>query len=793
MSKRLVGSAVTSKGARRNLTGSETFVGDMKFPGILSCKFVRSSYASAKIRNIHLDEAKKVPGVIAILTHESIRNMTSPFKVDVFPSNPTVKPLFMEFLASERVRFVGELIAAVIALDEYIAADAVDLVEVEYESLPVVTDTVRAMRPESPLIYEDWGDNLFYKASFRSGDVDESFRKAHRVFTKTFKNHRYMPCPMEGRAVLARYNAADGSYEFWSSTQAVHIEKLMLAKALKVAENKIRVVAPSVGGGFGMKLALFSENIVVGVAAALTGRPVKWVEDRKEHLLSSSHSREISHEISIAVDKDARITAMKDVAVADLGVGTSYPHGHTLLVSAFGIPNGYKMESYSFDAYGVVTNKCPFGAYRGFGGPEAAFATETLIDEVAKALSLDPLEFRLKNLVRPEDFPYTSVTGSIIENGSYRESIKKALDALDYDGFARRQKEAREHGKYLGIGMAYNSEATAPNICYSTGIITGHDFVRLSIDREGKLTIHSGASMIGTGIDTVLAQVASDLSGVPFQDIEVKVGDTLTSPYSSGLWGSRGAVVIGGAVSIGAKALREKILKVAAIMLEARYEDLTLESGFAYVKGVRDRRISLKEIANTAISNIHMLSQDIEPGLDVTSYFNPPLYRLTPDDKGRINVSAATTNSAHACIVEVDVETGSIKILNYVIVHDVGTMINPAIVEGQVIGGAIQSFGGTLLEELVYDKEGQLLSSTFMDYLLPTAVESPDIQVFHLTTPTPFVPGGFKGAGESGTISVPPCIANAVVNALQPFGVEISETPFSPERIWRLVHKRMGQ
>ncbi len=790
MPKGLVGSAIKSKGARRNLIGSETFVGDIKFSGMLCCKFVRSSYANANIRRVNIDKAKELQGVVAVLTCESIKQHTSSFKVDIFPNNPSVKPLFIEFLASNRVRFLGEPIAAVLALNEYIAADAVDLVDIEYEPLPVVTNAVEAMQRGNPLVYKEWGDNIFYKASFQSGNVEESFKRADTVFTETYRNHRYMPCPMEGRAAIARYNSADNSYEFWSSTQAVHVEKMMLSKALNVPENRIRVIAPSVGGGFGMKLGLFSEEVVIGVAAALTGMPVKWVEDRKEHLLASSHAREISHEISIALDKEGKIIAMKDRAIADLGVGTCYPHGHTLIVSVFSIPNAYKMESYSFDAYGVVTNKCALGAYRGFGGPEAAFATEVMIDKVAKALSIDPVEFRLKNLVKQEDYPYTSVTGSIIENGSYDESIQLALDAIDYKSFPERQAEARRNGRYLGVGMAYNSEATAPNICYSTGIITGHDFVRLSLDRDGKLTVYSGAALIGTGVDTSLAQVASDFSGVAFEDVEVKVGDTLSSPYSSGLWGSRGAVVIGGAVAKGASVLREKILRIAASTLEARYEDLVLESGGIYVRGTKEQQLSLREIANAAISDIHTLPPDIEPGLDVTSYFNPPLYRLTPDDKGRINVSAATTNSAHACVVEVDIETGAIKILKYVVVHDVGTMINPAIVEGQVIGGAIQSFGGTMLEELVYDKDGQLLSSTFVDYLLPSAAEAPNIELLHISTPTPYVPGGFKGSGESGTISVPPCITNAVVDALRPFQVEIKETPLSPERIWNLIRQK---
>jgi aerobic carbon-monoxide dehydrogenase large subunit len=791
MPGRVIGSRYRSKSARKNLTGRETFVGDIKIPGTLYCKFLRSTYASATIRRINFDKARAIPGVVAILTHDAISPYVSPLKVAVFPNNPSVKPLFMEFLAYDRVRFAGEPIAAVIAQSDYIAADAIDLIDVEYDlSQSVVTTVDDAMQPGSPLLYEDWGDNVFYKTSFRAGKVEESFQKADKIFKETFRNHRYMPSPIEGRAVVANYNPVMGTYEFWSSTQAVHIEKLLLARALKVPENKIRVVAPSVGGGFGLKLTLFAEEVVVGVATFLTKAPVKWIEDRKEHLISSSHAREISHEISVAVDNAGKILAMKDVAIADLGVGTNYPHGHSLMVSAFSIPNAYKMEGYEFQALGVVTNKCPFGAYRGFGGPEAAFATEVMVDKIARALSMDPIEFRLKNLVNPSDYPYTNVTGTILENGSYQESIQKALDAVGYSVFKRKQDEARKSGRYLGIGVAYNAETTAPNICFSTGIITGHDFVRLSIDRDGKLTVYSGASLIGTGIDTALAQVASDFSGVSVDDIDVVVGDTMSSPYSSGLWGSRGAVVIGGAVASGATILREKILKIAAGLLEARHDDLTIEAGTIFVKGVQEKKLDLKDLAEIAISRIQDLPAGAEPGLDIITHFNPPQYKLDPDAQGLVNVGAATTNTAHSCIVEVDIETGAIKILKYVIVHDAGTVINPAIVEGQVIGGAIQSFGGTTLEELVYDSDGQLLSSTFIDYLLPSATDSPNIELLHCSTPTPLIPGGFKGSGESGTISVPPCITNAVVNALEPFGVEISQTPLSPERIWRLVQKK---
>ena len=312
-----MGSPLKSKGGRRNLTGHETFVGDIKFPGMLWCKFVRSSYANAKIKRVNVERAKELRGVVAVVTSEIVNEHSSSFKVDVFPQNPTVKPLFIHYLATDKVRFVGEPIVAIIAEDEYTAADAVDLVEVEYEPLPVVTDALEAMSTSKPLVYEEWGDNVFYKARYETGNVGESFGKADRIFTETYKTHRYMPAPMEGRGVVARYSRGDGSYEFWSSTQAVHIEKLMLSKALKVPENQIRVIAPSVGGGFGMKLALFSEEVVVGIASALTGRPVKWFEDRKENLLSSSHAREISHEISVALDKEGKIIAMKDRAIAD--------------------------------------------------------------------------------------------------------------------------------------------------------------------------------------------------------------------------------------------------------------------------------------------------------------------------------------------------------------------------------------------------------------------------------------------------------------------------------------------
>jgi carbon-monoxide dehydrogenase large subunit len=454
------------------------------------------------------------------------------------------------------------------------------------------------------------------------------------------------------------------------------------------------------------------------------------------------------------------------------------------------LPGAYKVENYQFEAFGVVTNKCAFGAYRGFGGPEAAFAMEVMLNKIAKELSIDPAELRTRNLVTNADFPFTCVTGMIIENGTFTESIRKAMEMIGHDGFLKQQEEARRNGRYLGIGISCNVETTVPNICYSTGIITGHDFVKLSIGRDGKLTVFSGVASIGTGVETSLAQVAADSTGIEFDDVSVVVGDTQSTPYSTGPWGSRVAAVCGAAIMDGGQKLREKVLKIAAHLLEARYEDLRMERGEVFVAGSPKSKVSLSEIAEIAISSIHKLPRGTDPGLEITTSFDPPLIRLTPDEKGRINVTGATNNSAHVCVVEVDVQTGSVKILRYVIVHDVGNMINPAIVEGQVIGGAVQSVGGTLYEELVYDRDGQLLTSTLMDYLLPSAVEAPKIELHHYVTPTPYIPGGFKGAGESGTVSVPACITNAVINALEPFGVSITQTPLTPEKVWRLVSRK---
>jgi carbon-monoxide dehydrogenase large subunit len=367
------------------------------------------------------------------------------------------------------------------------------------------------------------------------------------------------------------------------------------------------------------------------------------------------------------------------------------------------------------------------------------------------------------------------------------------MDAMDYAGFVKKQEEARKNGRYLGFGLSCNVETTVPNICYSTGIITGHDFVKVSIGRDGKLTVYSGVASIGTGVETSLAQVAADSTGIDFDDVMVVVGDTLSTPYSTGPWGSRVAAVCGAAIMDAGQKLKDKVLKIAAHRLEARYADLKIERGEIFVLGSPQRKVSVTEIAEIGISAIHKLPRGMEPGLEITTSFDPPLIRLTPDEKGRINVTGATNNSAHACLVEVDIQTGSIKILRYLIVHDVGNMINPAIVEGQVIGGAVQSVGGTLYEEIVYDRDGQLLTSTLMDYLLPSAVETPRIEVHHLVTPTSYIPGGFKGAGESGTVSVPACITNAVTNALEPFGVSINRTPLTPEKMWRLVRSTQGR
>ncbi len=782
-----IGTPVAPNEDVRAIMGLGNYIDDVSPKNMAYCALLRSPYAHAKIKSINASALKSNPKILGVYLGQDIDKIAKPIKVDI--PFPGTKPMYYHYLASKKVRWVGDAVAAVVATDRYSAEDALDSIEVEYELLPAVIDPEDALKPSSDLLYEEWGSNRYMNAEFSNGNVDAAFGDADTVIEERMYVHRYAGVPMETRGDVAQYNVGTQTMTFWSSTQAPHVLKSLLAESLGLSESKVRVIAPDVGGGFGVKLNVYPEDIIVGALAMILRRPIKWIETRHEHFLASGHSRSQTHYVKMALSKDGTIKALSDRIIADLGALTYFPHNvfGTLMVTSSMLPGPYRIQDYQFEIDWVVTNKTPFGAYRGFGQPEATFVMERLIDLAARKLHIDPVEIRKKNMIRKEEFPYVNATGTVYDSGSYVECLDKAAEMMEYRNFEKKKQNSSASGKYLGIGFACNTETTVPTIYGATRRWTAHDPVTVRIQPDGKITVATGLASIGTSIETALSQIAADEFGVSVKDVSVLLGDTDSTPYSSGNYGSRSAVVCGAAVIGASRRIKEKIFKIASHLLEANIEDLTSEKGRFFPKSNTNKSITLREIARIAYDEIFRLPNDMESGLEATYYYEPPNIQNFPDKNGKVNVSGTTTNATHAAMVEVDPQTGMVKILKYVVVHDCGRVINPVIVNGQVHGGVAQSIGGTIYEEIQYDKDGQLLSSSFIDYLLPTSRDVPDVDVAHFETPSPFMLGGFKGAGEAGTIGVPAAISNAVENALSSFNVKIVETPIDPNRIWRMV------
>ena len=778
-----IGQRITRREDRRFLTGRTRYVDDIRLPRTVHAAFVRSAHAHADVRAVRVDRARVHPGVAGLLTSEEAVRVTRPIRCD--STFPEWKGTEFPVLAWPRVRFVGEAIAVVAATDRYVAEDAAELVEVDYALRPVVADLEAAAEPGSPLVHEAWGDNFFIDRGNKIGDVDGAFAAADFVLEKTYRTHRHTGFPMEGRACLADWDPAGGVLTFYSATQIPHLVRTGLADSLGLPEHNVRVIAPDVGGGFGIKAHLFPEEVAIALLSMRLGRPVKWVEDTREHLAACIHAREHVHRVKIAARRDGTVLGVKADVLVDAGAYSVWPWTASMDVgmAANMILGPYKIRAYEFRARGVATNKCPLGPYRGVGRPSAAFTIDRAIEDIARALGLDPVDVRLKNYVPDDGYPYTTATGLIYDSASLQAALRRATEVVGYAELRREQAAARAAGRYLGIGFGTYIEQTAhaTNEFIKRGvpIVFGYDSVSVSVDPSGKVTVDSSLHSHGQGHETTFAQVVADRLGVPIEDVRVRFGDTQSAPYGMGTFASRSAVLGGGAAWKAADVVRGNLLKIAANVLEASADDLTIADGVVQVKGSPQHRMTVAEVARLAYHR----PEKIPPGLmpadltSIQSYDAPPGF-------------GTWTNSAHVAIVEVDVETGFLKILRYVVVEDCGVMINPLIVDGQVQGGTAQGIGGALYEHLVYDDNAQLLSQTLVEYLLPTALDIPPIEVHHLQTPSPFTLGGFKGMGEGGAIAPLPALANAVSDALAPLGVTVDALPISPDRLRRLIEAR---
>ncbi len=779
---KMVGAQVKRVEDPRVLLGQSQYVDDIHLPGTLGVAFVRSPYAHARILTIDVSAAQAYPGVKAVLTGADVTQAIRPLRVEYDPAKaPKHKPCNWSVLAQDKVRFVGEPVAVVVASDRYTAEDAAAHVAVDYEPLEVVRDIPHAMQPDAPLIHEEWGDNLMQSVDMEAGAIAQAFQSADCIVAERFATGRHLALPMEARGCLAHYEPALGSLTLWSSTQVPHLMRAHLARLLDFPEHHIRVIAPDVGGGFGPKAYVYPEEVLLAFLAKHVGRPVKWIEDRRENLSASTlQAKQQVVQAELALTQEGTILGVKGRFICDVGAYSAYPWGSALEagMAASAFPGGpYKVPAFRCEALSVVTNKVTSGAYRGVGLPVSILVMERLLDLGAQKLGLDPAELRLRNMIRKEEHPYQIVTGVEIESGSHREALQKALDMLDYQAFRAEQQQARQHGRYLGVGLGCYVESSSYSYrSFEPVGITwgGYESATVRIDANGKVTVLVGTHSHGQGHETTFAQVAADELGVPVADIRVIQGDTTTVPHGWGTWASRSAVLGGGAIIQASSRLREKILRTASRLSEVPQDDLELAAGQVRRKTDGLILMPLQDIAHLLVVQAPAgLPEDEEPGLEATAHYTPPPW--------------THANATFLATVEVDIETGYVRLLRLIAVEDYGTIINPLVVDGQIQGGVAQGIGSALYEQTVYDDNGQLLTGTLMDYLAPTAVDVPRVEIGHIETPAPNTPHGIKGMGEGGAISPPAAIANAVADALAPLGVRVNEIPLTPERVLALI------
>ena len=776
---RQVGASVRRAEDPRILTGAGRYVDDIVLPGMLHAAFLRSTYAHARITGVDASAARALPGVVAVYTGDEVRSMTQPIVpgtavgMHLMPGLKT--PTFFA-LATDKVRFVGDPVALVVAESRYVAEDAIDLIDVEYDPLPPVVDAQQALEGSSAPVFDELGDNVIARYPIAFGDTDAAFAEADRVVGATLAVHRHQMVPMEGRGAIASYDPGPGTLTYYASTQSPHILKLLLGPQLQLAPEQVRVLAGDVGGAFGLKTTVGREDVMLAAASKAVGRPVKWIEDRSEHLSSSGQAREETLDIEAAVTDDGRLLGIRGRLTMDHG---AYP-GDPFPASAFAgaivsmMPGPTRLRGLSCDITVVTTNKCSYLAYRGPWATET-FVRERLIDIIARELGLDPVAVRLANYIEKGE-PARMISGQSLVGVTARESLERAMELMDYEGFRRRQRKAAGEGRYLGLGMAtYIEAAPGPRSDdQRASQLMGVEKARISVDDRGHVTIVTRQQPHGQGHETTLAQVAADEMGVPFEHVTVLYGDTDITPFAIvGTGGSRSATLAGGVVLHGARALKKKVLDVAAELLEASPADLTIVDGTGSVVGTPTRGLALGEVARFAAQEPERLPAELRGDLEVEQDY----------DGGAGGWSGGT----HSCIVEVDAETGQVRIDRYVVVEDCGAMINPAIVEGQVRGGVAQGIGAVLLERSAYDDDGQYVSATFMDYLLPTAMEIPSIEIHHVDT-VPLDPDvNFRGVGEGGMIVTPAAVVNAIDDALAPLGATIREQHLPPSRILELI------
>ncbi len=763
-----VGKRFKRKEDPRLVRGISHYTDDIKLPRLVHCVFVRSPHAHARIASINTEAARSQPGVLTVITSADIEGLGM---IPCAMQMPDLKIPAHPALAKGRVRYVGEPVAVVVAEDAYTARDAAEMVAVDYEPLPVVLDIEKALQKESALIYQDFGTNKAFTHAMKSGDIEAAYKKADRVVKVRLINQRVAPTAMEPRSVVAEYLPGENRLTIWASTQIPHLLRTQVAIMVGLPEPAVRVIAPEVGGGFGSKLNVYAEDGVVPWLSMKLARPVKWTETRRESLMVTIHGRDTINYLELALKKDGTILGLRAKVLADMG---AYHQLLTPLIpqlTALMLPGCYKIPAFDCEIVGVFTNKMSTDAYRGAGRPEAAYDIERIMDCAARELNLDAAKFRSKNFPQPREFPFTTAAGLLYDSANYQQSLKRALQLAGYDKLRARQKAGWKQGKYYGVGVSTYVEicAIGPSAATPAG---GWESATVRIEPTGKVTVLTGASPHGQGQETTFAQLVADQLGINPDDITIIHGDTLAVPYGIGTFGSRGTAVGGTAVYYAVEKLKIKIAALAAHLLGAKPADIVIAHGRVGVKGNAKKSMPWGEIILAAYT-ARSIPAGFEPGMEATHFFEPSNFTFP--------------FGTHICAVEVDPETGEIKIEKYVAVDDCGNVINPMLVDGQVQGGIAQGLSQALYEEMVYNEDGQPITGSLMDYAVPKAAHIPEFILDRTVTPTPVNPMGVKGVGEAGTIASTPCMVNAVCDALSPLGITNIDMPLKPERVWRAI------
>ena len=775
MSGRYVGAIVRRREDPRLLTGGGQYVDDIPAAGCLYAAVVRATHAHARLARVDLERARRHPSVVACFAFADLSDALVPLPAAGLA--PPALEAHVRFhvrsaaqfpLAATHVRYAGEPVAVLVAEGRAAAEDAAALIDVRYDPLPPVMDVARGLEAGAPRIHPDWDDNVAVSFALRVGDPEAAFAGAAVRVRATFHVPRSAGMPLEPRGVLAVPDRRDGGLTVWASTQVPHLLQRALTGALRLPAHRIRVVAPDVGGGFGTKCSVYPEDVLIPLVAARLRRPVKWIETRREHMQSATHSREQLHDAEIAAAADGTILGFRDRLLLDQGAynpwGIVQPYNtvaHML--------GPYRIRNAAFEARSVVTNKTPHAPYRGAGRPEAVFVMERMLDLLARRLGADPADLRRRNTIRGDEmpydagFPYRDGNPCVYDSGDFAGALERALDRIGYGAFRREQQALRARGVHRGIGIAAYVEGTG---------IGPYESAAVRIDASGKVVVATGACSQGQGHETTFAQIAADALGVTLDDISVVGGDTRELAAGVGTFASRSLVVAGNAVAGAAQDVRRKVVRAAAALLEAAEGDLEVEDGRAFVRGSPDRGLTFAEIVRSSLPTLQG-ARVADPIFEASRYETVP--------------TVTFASAVHVALVEVDPETGAVAIVRYVVAHDCGRVVNPLIVEGQIHGGVAQGIGGGMCETLAYDAAGQLLSGSLMDYALPKARDLPRVDTIHLEYPSPRNPLAVKGVGEGGAIAPPAALANAVEDALAPFGVTITDGPLTAERIVALV------